>query len=39
VSHSVNLEALGFKKGETPVTDERITQVAQAARQMMNGGP
>jgi len=35
VSRSVSLDALGFKKGETPVTDERIAGVADAARQLM----
>ena len=34
-SHSVSLEALGFKKGETPVTEERIDKVVEAARQLI----
>jgi uncharacterized metal-binding protein len=33
VSRSVNLEALGFKKGETPVTEERIARVVEAVKQ------
>jgi len=39
VARSANLESLGFKKGETPVTEERIANVADAARRMMDGGP
>lgn len=33
LSRSVSLDALGFKKGETPVTDERIARVAEAVKQ------
>ena len=38
VAGSVSLDALGFKKGETPVTGERIDAVAAAARQVMREG-
>ena len=34
-SRSVSLDALGFVKGETPVTDEKIVRAAEAALERM----
>ena len=34
-SRSVSLDALGLVKGETPITDEKIARVAEAALERM----
>ena len=35
-ARSVSLDALGFKKGETPVAEERIECVAEAVRHLLD---
>lgn len=34
-ARSISLDALGFKKGEAPVTEERITQVMDKVREAL----